>query len=469
MKSHYFWSALRLWTQRLGSVITFVVLARILSPAELGLFSAALAIVTVVELVNENGVGEAVVQARGLTDGMVRTMSTINLSIACVACMTMIFGAQQIEIWFATPGLSKIMPVMAIPLAINAFNYVPQALLRRDLDYRWLAMRGLSALIIGTIVGISLALLGFGVWSMVAQLIAVSVSNFVILRMRRGFRFRPSLNFTEARPLINFSMFVFLGNILNYTSSRAIELAITYHFGATELAHYVIGSRFYFVASQMISAVILDVGFAHFSRVQDDDAAFEKGFLTTLLTASFVTSAVFFGLVATAKEACEFLFAEKGTLAYPYLMATACFGPIVIINFLTSSALKAKGRSRLVSLVMAVQAALSLLIFIPDWGLTTLQMVLLANIVIVTALPVQIFALSRISTIRLTKVASLVAPPILIGIGMIGVIMAVKPTIDALGLVTLLRLPIVVLTGVLFFCPFAYPFYILSRRRLASR
>lgn len=395
------WSAARNWTVRLGSILTFVVLARILDPHEIGLFSAVLAIVAVAELIGENGAGEAVVQTEKIDEHILSAISIINISIAACVVLALIISASYLERFFSAPGLGKVLLPMTVVILLNACNYVSQAVLRRRFEYKWLATRAITATLISSATGIAMASAGYGVWSMVTQALTFSLINFVILQIKRPNRWLVRPNFTDAYPLFKFGWAVFCGNVLQYLSSRAIELALTFHFGPAVLALYVIGSRFYFVTSQLLSSVLLDVSFNTFSRIKADLHSLRTVALRTMAGASLVSVPIFMGMSAVAPELCELVFGAKGRAAAPFLTAVAMFGSFLITHFLNGSIIRAVGRPRIVTAFLVLQSVLSLIVYLPNWSLEPVNLIILANLPILIVYPFQLHLARRLAAISL--------------------------------------------------------------------
>lgn len=100
----YLWSAVRQWGQRLGSALTFVILARILPAEQIGLVSMALAIMALAEVVNENGAAEAVIRHREAGNGAIMAVNCVNVGLSLVLAMALALGADRIEFSLQHPA-----------------------------------------------------------------------------------------------------------------------------------------------------------------------------------------------------------------------------------------------------------------------------------------------------------------------------------------------------------------------------
>jgi len=404
--NNYFWSAVRQWGQRLGSALTFVMLARILPANEIGLFSAALAIMALAEIFNENGVGEAVVRAPYYTNESLMALNIVNIGMAVMLGIGILLSRGAIEAFFHTPGLGEIVSVLTAVLLLNAFVYIPMALLRRDMAFRALAKIGLVATLLGSVVGIGGALLGAGIWALTGQALTFAIVNALLLNRHDTLRLATRPDFAGARPMFAFGGFVLLGNVMNYASTRAVELALPYHYGAAALATYVIGSRFFFVASQMVTAVALDVGLSNLARHQQDDAAFDRALSSTLRMGALVAAFIFTGLAAVAQPFCIMLFGDIGRDAWPYLLVTAMGGNLYLLSGNIAIGLKARGHIASVTATAALQSIAVLGLLVPRWDIQPIMLVAAVSLMPALVIPIRAICLQRSSAMTLWRLVA---------------------------------------------------------------
>lgn len=338
-----FWSALRHWGTRLGSVLVFIILARILPPEQIGLFSAALAIVAVAEIFAENGLGDAVVQTERLDDDLLAAALTFNVIAGAAIGLLIGAGAPLIESSLGTPGLAPILGVTALTVVINAFSYVPQSLLRRHGQFQWLAKRALVATSFGGVLGIVLAFLDFGAWAMVAQLICFATVNAILIWYLRPMPLRFASP-AKARTLIAFGAKVFAGRLLYYVTTRSVELFIVWFYGPVALALYIMGSRIAAVLMQLISAVILDVALPTFSRLAKERSRVVNSFLSSVETTAAVASPLFILLAGVAPEVTRIAFGANGEGSGALLAPVALAASLQMLQQLSGSLLMATGK-----------------------------------------------------------------------------------------------------------------------------
>ena len=424
--AHFFWSGVRNWGTRLGSVVLFLIVARILSGHELGLFSAAIAILAIAELFADNGIGDAVVQARKLNPGALSAAFLVNLGAGIILGILLFIFAERLEIWFGADGLAPMLRVLSLSLILNAASYIAQSIFRREMAFRWLAVRALIATFISGAIGVTMALMGYGAWSLVAQAIILATINCALIWWRAPFNPLVRPDFGAAKGLLRFGLSLLTGRVLYYIGTRAIELVLLYRHSATILSYYVIGSRLYFVLAQMIMAVLIDVSFATLSRIADDRVALQNAFLPMIRTASIVAVPIFLGLAAVAPEACVVAFGDKGEEAAVYLQIVALFGALQVTQHFLSSMLGVVGRPGVATAILAVRAALVALVVLPGWALDPVQLVLLSTATLLITLPCDFYACRRVASLGTMAILKAIAPAYLAGGAMLLAVLAAR-------------------------------------------
>lgn len=416
MFKNFFWSAARNWGTRLGSVAVFFILARILDAAQLGTFSAILAIMAVAELFAENGLGDAVIQSKTINERILAATLLINTGLAVLLAIILIAIAGNLERAFDAPGLPPYLTVAIVSLLLNATSYVPQGLFRREFAYRWLAVRALISTFISGALAIGLAIAGFGVWSLVIQAVTFALLNAILIWWKRPFNPFVRPDFAGAMPLVRFGMFLLGSRSLGYMSTRAIELVIAYRFGPTQLALYIIGTRVYYVAAQLITTVLVDVGYSTISNLKARDEDARSTVLNLLRMGTMVAVPLFMGMAATAPELCHVAFGAKGPAAAPFLTIVGFYGSLQMLVYLANTIVSASGRPKFETTVLAVQAAAATLILFPHWGFSAMTLVLANCAISIIVMPFATILAARTANIPLLHYVKTACPPYVAGL-----------------------------------------------------
>ncbi|HEY2824788.1 MAG TPA: oligosaccharide flippase family protein, partial [Gemmatimonadales bacterium] len=182
------WASVRTWGVQLGSLVLFLVLARILGPKDFGLVALATVYLDLADRLIDQGFANAIVQREALDDEHLDSAFWISMASATVAVLATVFLAPLAAEVTGQPGLTPILRVLSITMFFTAMLSVQDGILRRRMAFRSLAMRGLASVTVGGLVGIGMALSGYGVWSLVGQQLAWEFTAIVVLWKATGWR-----------------------------------------------------------------------------------------------------------------------------------------------------------------------------------------------------------------------------------------------------------------------------------------
>ncbi len=184
-----------------------LVLARLLSPEEIGVFSVGAAMVGLMQSLRDFGVTNYLIQEREIDQEKVRTAFTVTLGMSWLFALILLAGSGWAADFYDEPGIQQIVWVMAANFALIPFGSPILALMRRDLKFGRLAAIQLANTVVNVTVAIVLAALGFGFMSLAwASLAGVATtSGLAFLSQPHGFLLRPG--FKEWRSVASFGSY----------------------------------------------------------------------------------------------------------------------------------------------------------------------------------------------------------------------------------------------------------------------
>jgi len=252
-------------------LLVVAVLARLISPADFGVVSAALIVIGISTMFSRLGLGPALVQRPELErrhiDTAFATSALMGLGLGGLVYLLAPLGGQ----FFRTDGVTPVLRALAVVFPLQGLAAVAGSLMMRELRFRWMANLDVISYGIGYGgVGITLALLGMGVWALVLGQIAQNVIKTAILLWGQPPRF---WNLPERRAfqeLMYFGGGFTLAKVANQLAQQGDYLVVGRFLGPSALGYY---GRAYNLMSAPASGfgTILDsVLFPMMARVQDD-------------------------------------------------------------------------------------------------------------------------------------------------------------------------------------------------------
>lgn len=347
VSSGLLWSAVRSWGSRLASLAVFLVLSRLLTPYEFGLFAAASVIFLFFELFVDQGLSDALIQTDELNNNLINAVFWLNIGFSFLVFFTVYLSAPYLAQQMKMPDLSQIIRYGSLSILINSTALCQQALYRREFKYKMLAIRSLVASLVSGVFGCAFAFYGFGTYSLLIQFLILCTINAAYVWTYPVWRPTLNLNIKPAFSLLGFSINVFLTKLLDFVSQKSIDIFIGYALGAVSLGFYSVGARLYLILMQMLSSVVLDVTLSGFSRLSSQLDKLGEAYITALKISSAIAFPVFIFLSATASLVIPILFGSKWTESSYVFSALSLLGAIQVLQFYNGSCLNALGKSNL--------------------------------------------------------------------------------------------------------------------------
>lgn len=339
------WSTTSQAGRQVMQLATTVMLARLLSPSDFGLMSMAVVVIGFVNLFKDLGTASAVVQRRDPTEGFLSSVFWVNVVFGFLAMAVLFAGAPILASFYREPRLVPILEVLSLTFVISGLSILQQAIFERNLAFRALAKVEISAIVSGSIVGIALALLGAGVWSLVGQALAIATVTTALLWASSAWRPKAIFRWREIRSVSGYSLNFAGFNVLNYVMRNADYLLIGRFLGAQDLGYYTLAYRLLLYPVQNISWVISRVMFPVLSQIQDDNVRIGRVYLRVCGIVAMIAFPIMFGLWALAEPLILTVFGSRWTPVVLLLMILAPVGLIQSIATTVGVIYQVKGRT----------------------------------------------------------------------------------------------------------------------------
>ena len=409
------WVAVSVAGKQLASVLSLLVLARLLEPKAFGLVALAWTVLAFAEQIQESGVGSALIYRRH----EIEQAAASALIWAPLASLILYAGAYLVAPLLAhllrTPGLVSVLRVLGLVLLLRGLMVVPAAILGRNLAYRARAKADVGSSLVQAAVSITLAFAGFGVWSLVIGALAAAAAQTLILWA--VVPWRPSPTAASRRVLIEmirYGRFVSAGSILNVIDNTIDNLAIARLLGTTPLGYYAIAFRVADFPNSVIGYIVGRVMFPVYSILQGDLQAVRRAYLQNLQRITIVALPVSVGIAVAAKPIVLVLFGEKWLLAVTPLRILAFYGLLKSLVAPAGELFKGIGKPHLNPLFSVPHLALAVPILYVLISSLRLEGAALGMLILMaaTGLPAMLLAM-RLVQASIVDTARALARPIL--------------------------------------------------------
>ncbi|MGZ5528328.1 MAG: oligosaccharide flippase family protein, partial [Limisphaerales bacterium] len=236
-------------------MLSLVLLSRMLPPHAYGLIGMAMTITNLAFMFRDMGTMVTIVQRPNLTDRLTSTLFWLNLALAAMISLLMIVLAAPLAAFYREPELTPMVCVLAASVFISSLGAVQQALMERQSEFRTIArIESLNAAI-GILIAIILAYKGYGVWSLVFQILVSTgggaVESWLISKWKPQFTF----DVPELREVFGFTSNYALFQFVSYLQKNVDAAFIGYWIGSVALGLYSMASKVVFFPLQNISGI----------------------------------------------------------------------------------------------------------------------------------------------------------------------------------------------------------------------
>jgi O-antigen/teichoic acid export membrane protein len=301
-------------TKVVSQVFTWVVtivLARLLLPADFGLIALASFFIHFLEFINDLGVAKAIIQKKDLDEDDLHSTFWLSILLGLILYLFIFFSAPVIGGFFNSEKLPVVLRVLGINFLIFTLNIIPYNLLAKELAFKKRTSAELVSVITGGIVSITLAVSGYGVWSLVWGSLLQHLVLTVLIIYFCPWKPRFVFVLSKAKQVLNFGIPVACSRVLWYFYTNSDYLMVGKMLGDKSLGHYSMAFRLSTLPVHKITSVIDKVSFPVFSRLQDDKKNLRRYFLKMTKFVSLITFPLLVGLFWISESLIKVVLTEK--------------------------------------------------------------------------------------------------------------------------------------------------------------
>ncbi|MBL4677582.1 MAG: lipopolysaccharide biosynthesis protein [Mucilaginibacter sp.] len=282
VKAGVLWTALQLIVNQSFSFIVKLVLLRILMPAEFGLVGMAAVFAGLVQVINDLGVGAALVQRKeiDLNEDHYQTAfwTGVMWSVMLYLIISLLVAPLAAN-FYHQPVLRMLVPVLSIGILCNPVNLVHKAQLTRAMNFKAIAFIDNSSNIIAGCISILLAFLGAGVWALVFNAVAIFI--FAMPLYYRATKWRPGFKWNKQafHDVFGFGAYTTGANIFTYLYNNIDYLLIGKLLGAPILGIYTFAFVITDTFRSRVMAVVNNVMYPLYGKKQDDPVLLKRYYL----------------------------------------------------------------------------------------------------------------------------------------------------------------------------------------------
>ncbi|NHN36729.1 lipopolysaccharide biosynthesis protein [Pseudomaricurvus alcaniphilus] len=327
--------------------VSIMVLARLLTPEDIGIYTVGLAIIGIAHMVRDFGIGKYLVQEKELTKEKVSAALGLTICFAWTLGLIVCVLAPYAADFYKEESIKEVIYVVALNFLIIPFGAMAPALLKRSMSFGTILKINLASTFVSVVVGISLAYSGHGYMSMAWASVANVAASAIMAQCYLPAKYRVWPSLRNSKKILGFGSHVVGANLANELNSSALDLMVGKVLGFATLGFLSRGQGFVKIYDNVIQKATAPVISAHLAMKHRTGKELEKSYFYTVGYVTLVGwfSLGFMGLMSA--NLINLLYGDQWDAAVPiasFLCLLACIG---IPNSLARNLLMATGNVKI--------------------------------------------------------------------------------------------------------------------------
>jgi lipopolysaccharide exporter len=321
-----------------------IILARLLTPEQIGIYSVSLAVIGIAQVMRDFGIGNFLIQEKNLTDDHIRTAFGLSLLIGGALFLAVFAVAPWDASFYGEGRMVSTLRITALNFLVLPFCSISLALLRRDMQFQRLMVVTLIATCIGSAVTLTLAFTGFGPDSMaVGAVLTNACTGFGAWWLRRQHGIlMPSLRLW--RSLLNFGAQSSAANIVTTISMDINDLVLGKSLGFAPVAILSRAQGLMNMFHRDVMGAVRNVAYPAFAQAHRESQALEPLYVRSVSTVCLVGWPFYGFLALFALEVLRLMFGPQWDTAAPLVPWFCLAGALACVANLTNPLMMAAGR-----------------------------------------------------------------------------------------------------------------------------
>lgn len=329
-------------------MVVSIVVARQLAPADFGVMAIMTFFTSVALAIVDSGFSQTLIRKSNPTDEEYHSVLMFNIVVSLVLYGILTAAAYPIASLYDSPAIWTIAPVLFLVLPINSLCVVQTVMYTREFRFALLSKIVFAASLISGVVAVVMAVLGCGIWSLVAQrLLMMGIKAIAFWSIRR-WRTSAHFSFTVIRAMAPFSLRLLTTDLITSIYNNVAQLFIGKIHTTATLGYYAQAQKLKDLPVTSTVQAVQGVTYPALSNIADDATKFGDGYLRIMRLLGFVIFPIMLGFVAIAPDMFMLLLGEKWMPTVPYFEILALSGMFYPLSIVSYNVLKVKSDGKVI-------------------------------------------------------------------------------------------------------------------------
>lgn len=356
------------------SFIVSIVLARILAPEAYGTIALITVFTNILQVFVDSGLGNALIQKKDVDDLDFSTVFFANITVCLLLYVGVFLCAPAIARFYNDDSLVTLIRVLSLTIVISGVKNVQQAYVSKKLIFKKFFFATLAGTIGAAIIGILMAVKGFGVWALVIQQLFNLTVDTIVLWLTVKWRPKRMFSFKRLKELFSYGWKLSASALLDTTYENIRQLIIGKIYSSADLAFYNKGKQFPNLIVTNINTSIDSVLLPTMSNEQENKSRVRDMTRRAIKTSIFIMAPLMMGLAFASKNIVTLLLTEKWLKCVPYLCVFCVTFMLYPIHTANLNAIKAMGRSDLFLKMEIIKKIIGVLLLLATMYISPMAM-----------------------------------------------------------------------------------------------
>jgi len=315
------WSTISRISQQGLQYIATIIIVGVISPDDFGLMAMAMIVIGFLDIFKDLGTSSAIIKEENPSNDLKCSLYWVNVGIGLFLFIIIYLTSPFIAAIFNSVKVEAVLQFLSLSFLFAGFSIQQKALLEKEMSFQILSLIELFSSAIAFLVAVYLALNGFGVWSLVWQVISNTFLNAVLIWIFSNWKPGFILKFSELRKITAYSSNLVGFNIINYFARNGDYFLIGKFLGDYALGHYYLAYRIMLYPLRNITMVISRVIFPAFSKIQHENTKLRDAYIRITNSIAIITFPMMAGIAFVSFNFTEAFFgANWDTVLVAYII-----------------------------------------------------------------------------------------------------------------------------------------------------
>ena len=327
-------------------IATISIMARYITPEEYGVVAIALAFAHILQVFREAGLSTAIVQRPQIDQVELSTIFWCSVAFGFAALVLSAIAGLVASAVFEQEALLYLLPAFGLLGLAASINVQKVSLLLRELRFRQISIADLISVCVGAVVGIVLAVQGYGIWALFALEAASTLSFNIVIRYLHPWKVSFVFDLPRVRPMLSYGFGILVSQVVDRVQKSLDPLLIGYFLGTQPTGIYNRAQGLLNTPLRTLLGPLNGVSRSFVFRTTEDPERFTRSVLTILNLMLLTGSVLMVASLASATVVVEILLGAGWDDVIPVFMALAILAFVEPAMSFLATVLISKGRSR---------------------------------------------------------------------------------------------------------------------------